>query len=420
MRTSGALSLSVATSSTTDERRRGWIAFVVRAVVVAAVTLVLAASLLSAQQGETKIRQQRDELERIRREREELEQKRSQLQSTVHDLSEEVTNLDRQADATARALKALDQQLLSIAGSVGDATANLVRAEDELAVKKAVLRRRIADIYKRGPLYSVAALLSAESFGELVARYKYLHLVAIRDRALVTRVEELRNQINGQRQVLMRLQGDMEMSRSQKEEEERRLRNLEAERGRNLVVVKAEAKKTDARLARIRSDEARVSNVIASLEETRRRTESRPNAPAAATSTIRTSDLGKLDWPVDGDIIYRFGRVVNPNNTTTRWNGIGIKAAAGTAVKSVSAGQVVVAEAIGTYGLTVIVQHGGGDYSVYGSLMRVDVKKGQNIVKGQVIGTVGTTDPELPAHLHFEIRPKGRATDPLAWLRGEQ
>jgi septal ring factor EnvC (AmiA/AmiB activator) len=110
---------------------------------------------------------------------------------------------------------------------------------------------------------------------------------------------------------------------------------------------------------------------------------------------------------------------VNPNNTTTRWNGIGIAAPEGTPVRAIASGQVVVAEAIGTYGLTVIVQHGGGDYSVYGSLSRADVRKGQSIRKGQVVGAVGASDPDLQSHLHFEIRRgRGVAVDPLEWLRG--
>jgi septal ring factor EnvC (AmiA/AmiB activator) len=70
-----------------------------------------------------------------------------------------------------------------------------------------------------------------------------------------------------------------------------------------------------------------------------------------------------------------------------------------------------------TYGPTVIIQHGGGDYSVYGSLARIEVRKGQQIPKGEMIGTVGAIDPDLPPHLHFELRPQGRSVDPLTWLR---
>jgi murein DD-endopeptidase MepM/ murein hydrolase activator NlpD len=48
------------------------------------------------------------------------------------------------------------------------------------------------------------------------------------------------------------------------------------------------------------------------------------------------------------------------------------------------------------------------------------VRRGQQVSKGQIIGTVGATDPELPPHLHFEIRPQGRAIDPLEYLRAKR
>jgi murein hydrolase activator len=117
-------------------------------------------------------------------------------------------------------------------------------------------------------------------------------------------------------------------------------------------------------------------------------------------------------------VLYRFGRVVNPNNTMTRWNGIGIAAATGTAVRAVAPGTVVSVGQLGTYGLTVIVQHGAGDYSVYASLNNASVRTGAVIRKGDAIGAVGTSDPDLRPHLHFEIRPQGRAVDPESWLRG--
>jgi septal ring factor EnvC (AmiA/AmiB activator) len=233
-------------------------------------------------------------------------------------------------------------------------------------------------------------------------------------------VEGLYRQVAAQRQQLVRLQEEFERNRMEKLEEERRLRALEQQRNRSLTQTRQSAKQVQDRLARIRADEQRLANVIASLESARKREEARPNAAAPSTSTIRTSDFGKLDWPVEGEIIYRFGRAVNPNNTTIRWNGVGIAAISGTPVRSIAAGEVMMVQSLGTYGLTVIVQHGGGDYSVYGSLASASVQKGQEIVKGQALGQVGVSDPELPAHLHFEIRPKGRAMDPLAWLRGER
>ena len=392
-----------------------------RAIVLLLALLLLLPGTAVAQTQADRIRQQREELERVRRERAALQRRMQELQGSVHDLSEEVQLLDRQARATAQVVRSLDLQLASITDEVDSATTSLVGAEDELILKRAVLRRRAVDIYKRGPLHTVEALLSAQSFGELVARYKYLHLAALRDRALVRRVEQLRDRIRRDRGSLVRLQDAMAENRREKALEEQRLLALEAQRGESLKQAKTQQARVKARLDQIARSEARLASTISSLEAARRRAEARPNSRTPTTSTLRTADLGRLDWPVDGDIIYRFGRVVNPNNTTTRWNGIGIAAPVGTPVKAISNGQVAVAEPIGTYGPTVIVQHGAGDYSVYGSLSRIDVKRGAQVRKGQVIGSVGSADPELAPHLHFEIRrDRGRAVDPLEWLRGQR
>ena len=396
-------------------RVRAWF---VAALLLLATTVVGAEPAQAQQTAEQKVRAQRVELERIRDERAALEAKLEELRGTLHDLNEEVTNLDSQAEATARAVRSLDAQLGAIGEEVGQATTDLVRAEDELAIKRAVLRTRLADIYKRGPLYSYEALLSAETFAGLVARYKYLHLLALRDRALVKRVEELRNQIDRQRGLMVPLRNDIESSRTEKSREELRLRTLEQQRTLSLAQTKRSATQTAARIKRIERDETRLTGVIAALESARRRAEdaarargtARPVAPAVRREAT-------LDWPVDGSLLYRFGRVVNPNNTTTRWNGIGIGAPAGTPVKAIGAGEVMVAETFGTYGLTVIVQQSGGDYSVYGSLSSIAVRKGGIVSRGQIIGAVGTADPELPSHLHFEFRPEGRAVDPLDYLR---
>ena len=390
-----------------------------RRVFLAALAAMMLAGRLPAQtdSGEAKLRAQQAELAKIRREREDLQKRMKGLQTKVHDISEEVTNIDRQHDATVRVVKSLDQQLTTLNGEVEHTTANLVRAQDEVQIKQAVLRKRLVEIYKRGPLFTFEVMLSAKSFGDLVARYKYLHLLAQRDRTVVRRVDQLRSQIIGQRRQLVSLQNGVEQNRVDKAQEAERLKVLEANRQQSLAKAQQDAKKTKNRLAELAKSEARLNNVIEGFEAARRRAAGRPNAAPSAPSSIRTSDYGKLDWPVEGAIIYRFGRVVNPNNTTTRWNGIGIAASAGTEVKSVSAGQVVLADVMGTYGNTVIVQHGGGDYSVYGSLSRIQVTKGERVTKGEDIGTVGATDPSLPAHLHFEIRRGGPAVDPLEWLR---
>lgn len=367
-----------------------------------------------------RLRQQQDELDKLRKERSDLETRMNQLQKSARTLTDEVKNLEAQRTTTRRLLDALDKQLNTITEEVVSAGAGLARAEKELDEKRMALRRRTVEIYKRGTLYDVEVMLSAHSFASLVARYKYLHELTLHDRHLVQQVEGLRDDIVDKRMLLVRLQTDLARNLQEKEQEARRLATLESRSQKNLASVQRSTTQARARLQQLTRDESRIANAIATLETARRRAEMSPNSKPAAPSSIRTSDLGNLDWPVNGTILYSFGRVVNPNNTTTRWNGIGIGAAVGTPVHAIASGEIVLAETVGTYGSTVIVQHGGGDYSVYGSLQSISVRQGQQVQKGQTLGTVGETDPELPAHLHFEIRPKGRAVDPLEWLRSRR
>jgi len=355
-----------------------------------------------------------------------------ELQSSVHDLNEEMLNLDRQADVAASLVRTLEDQLASITEELDAATDSLSLAQTELDIRRAGLQKRLVAIYKRGPMYTFEALLSAPSFGQLVARYKYLHQLARHDQHVVQRVAALHAQVARQRDVLVRLRNTLEINRQDKSVEEERLRALERQRGRSLVSVKRAAQETEERLAALRRDEARLGGIIsAAINAERRRTETATRAPTrtsartarpapATASAIRTSDVGQLDWPVQGTILYDFGRAQKANNTAIRWNGIGIAAAMGSPVKVVAPGTVLEVARIGTYGLTVVVAHGGNDFSLYSSLASASVAKGAALAKGQQVGTVGTTDPELPAHVHFEIRRGGPAVDPKSWLRARR
>jgi murein DD-endopeptidase MepM/ murein hydrolase activator NlpD len=140
-------------------------------------------------------------------------------------------------------------------------------------------------------------------------------------------------------------------------------------------------------------------------------------APAPETSTL-TSAYGKLDWPVEGEIIEGFGRSQHPiYGTAVINNGIDIRAPRGTPIKAVESGTVQFVDWYGAYGKTVILDHQGGHYSIYSHLEDVSVKPGQKVAHGAVIGTVGDTGSLDGPKLHFEIRKGGKAVDPISWLR---
>ena len=179
-----------------------------------------------------------------------------------------------------------------------------------------------------------------------------------------------------------------------------------------------------SRLDQLEQDEERMRGLITDLEA-RRREEERRRAmagEAAVGGALSGSDAGSLDWPVEGDLIYRFGRERRPNGTVLRWNGIGIRAEPGTPVRAVAPGTVVLAGPFEGYGPTVVVSHGAGFYTLYLYLEDIGVVEGRRVVAGQVVGTVGGSETPEGPHLEFQIRApveggSPQARDPLQWLR---
>ncbi|HAJ63843.1 MAG TPA: peptidase M23 [Cyanobacteria bacterium UBA8543] len=101
-----------------------------------------------------------------------------------------------------------------------------------------------------------------------------------------------------------------------------------------------------------------------------------------------------------------FGWRIHPITGDRRFHaGTDLAAPIGTPVLAAVAGQVLTADFLGGYGLTVILQHGQGlDESIYGHLSEIFVKAGEQVEQGTVIGRVGSTGNSTGPHLHFEWR----------------
>jgi septal ring factor EnvC (AmiA/AmiB activator) len=126
---------------------------------------------------------------------------------------------------------------------------------------------------------------------------------------------------------------------------------------------------------------------------------------------------GTLPMPTAGAVIHGYGPVRNVElGTVTRNNGIDILATEGAPVIAVAEGQVRFAGEFLGYGRVVIVDHGGRFHTMYGHLDRILCEKNEWVRAGRAIGTVGTTGSLSGPLLHFEIRQRGTAVDPMPWL----
>ncbi|MBI5239671.1 MAG: peptidoglycan DD-metalloendopeptidase family protein [Elusimicrobia bacterium] len=123
-----------------------------------------------------------------------------------------------------------------------------------------------------------------------------------------------------------------------------------------------------------------------------------------------------LPWPVEGVVAKPFGRQRNPElNTWVIRQGVTLSAPAGAGVAAVGAGRVIYSGVFRSYGQVVILDHGGGFFSIYGELGEILKPKGSSVATGEVLGRVAGGAGKGPVYL--ELRRGTEALDPLDWLR---
>ncbi len=366
-----------------------------------------------------RIQESQQRLEEIRAERERLRREMENLEQRVSTRREALENLERRIGTSASVVAELDVQVRARGQEVEQITREMLRTRDDLTARKVELRQRLREVYKRGPLGPVRVLLSADSFSDLIDRYKYLHMITLYDRMLVRQVSRLEDRLEDQRDDLRGQLDRLRVLRRQKQGELQELEQLEQQHQRQIARLRTRETRHETRLARLTQEEQRLQELMDELERLRREAERR--AGRSSTSSLRTSDLGSLAWPVDGEILYRYGPERQGGNTIHR-DGIGIGASAGTPVRAVASGRVAWTGDRGVYGPTVILSHGGGYYSVYLYLGEIRVRAEERVDRGRVVGTVGGSGSREGPHVQFEIHEPGadgspRAVDPVKWLR---
>ncbi len=362
------------------------------------------------------IRENQTRLDSIRQEREDLETQRQRLSGQARNISSDLANLNRQQTSTRGIVNELDRQLGTLNSQLDTLTLELILVEDAMAEKEAILERRAVAIHKRGSLWAFEVLLAAESFGDLLSRYKYLYTASRQDLSLVSEITTMRNRISANRRDLVTVQTQAAAQRTERNRELARYSNLERERQRALSITRQGEQRAATRITELEADALRLDETISALVRARGTT-------ILTTATIDEDDLGRLDWPVDGQLVYRFGPEPFRDNTTLAREGIGIRAAQGTPVKAVRAGIVARITSQGTFGQIVILEHGGGYWTLYTQLSSIIVSTNDLVDEGQVIARSGGANTDEGPHLGFQIRqqlPNSSRIlplDPLNWLK---
>jgi len=125
-----------------------------------------------------------------------------------------------------------------------------------------------------------------------------------------------------------------------------------------------------------------------------------------------------LPLPYFRELSSHFGLRKNPFGRGSEFHdGLDFSAPYGAPVRATAPGVVVRAGWMGAYGLAVQVDHGYGYQTLYGHLSRLEVRPGERVQRGQVLGRVGSTGRSTGPHLHYTVFQGGVAVDPSAYIK---
>lgn len=333
----------------------------------------------------------------------ELEELRGEERGVLGELERLGAELRLRETEVREASVRLDDVTAAIAEHDGE----LARLHEAQAERRAYLGFRLREMYKAGPSQILQRLLIGEGRETYWSALRYASYLSERD-AAVLEAYHVDADLTG------RELRELELSR-------RELATVHDELAERRDAVAAARRERAAMLENIRQDEEQRRTALAELQEAAEGL-SRLAALLEASEGGSALDVhqfkGLLDWPAQGELLAGFGTLVHPEfKTRVPHPGWDIAAPFGSNVVAVFDGNVVFADWMRGYGLTAIVDHGGGVLTIYAHASLLMVTAGDHVARGQTLGKVGDTGSLRGAFLYFELRVDGEPTDPADWLR---
>lgn len=292
---------------------------------------------------------------------------------------------------------------------VQDVTRRREETRREIQKRREELRREVRWMQALGPLGDLGLLPAFGSFEGYLTQGRY--------------VAYLRNQQRLRLERIQRLQSDLARRETEIQEGLARLARQEEEALRLQASLKLNEERLEGFLEGLRQDEGRQKAVQAELAEEALQLErmlnqllARPGREAFEPSVGFAGLRGELPQPTPGTLAESFGEHVHPRfRTRTLQSGLLVAGTAGAPVTAVADGKVVFADIYQSFGPMVILDHGGGWFTLYTHLRTLGASKGQVVRQGEGLGSVGVT-ADGP-RLGFEVRYQTQPQDPNKWLK---
>lgn len=351
-------------------------------------------------QIEKNLTQKKKVLKDIKKQLSLTKEKEREIQGKEVSVLESLTTIENELYKKEKELKQMETRLAQTKERL-DQTKNQIDALSQGMEKtKKELFSRLIALYKMGRIHPERFLLASQSYLDLLKIDKYFRVIIDCDTRLV-------NTYRSQVSLNKTYQEGLIQDQSQWE---KHIAEVE-QKGEE---IKKTRKTKRALLKSIQSQKVVYQKVILELEERAKGLQTlvdkleQEKSVYAYRKSKHEPDMGKLVSPVEGKVISLFKEKGQ--------NGIEIKAAMGTEIRSVLPGKVLYADWFKGFGNMVIIDHGDHTFTVSAYCSQLLKKVGDDVSQGEPVALVGSAGSLKGPCLYFEIRHRGKPQDPMNWI----
>ncbi|MBV5338689.1 MAG: peptidoglycan DD-metalloendopeptidase family protein [Deltaproteobacteria bacterium] len=371
----------------------------------------------------------KDELSGVKREIKAQKQLITKTRKVEAVISTELRGILRNLEQKESDLGRLNRDLLGVESSLTRTGHEIEKVSDEAGRKRVEIEHRLTSLYKAGELGALRMFFSAESFPQLAENIRYMRSIIENDKRIFLEYNQKIDHLKG---LKANLESDALKKAHIKTGIEQKKREIEKEKSKKsayLGKVRLDRKGYESSLKELQVNASKLQAMINRLNAlSRRRASSRQTKPGAGLKPLAelppvpdrgfASQKGRMNLPVRGEIIESYGKHKHPEfNSYTFSKGLSISASSGTEIKAVYEGTVIFADYFKGFGNMMLVDHGGGYFTLYAHASRLSKKVGAEVARHETIGSVGDVDSSKGNMLYFEIRHQGKPVDPAGWVR---
>lgn len=358
-------------------------------------------------------------LEKAKQTINELKESKGDVQAKVNDLNTQLMNISSRITALENQLAQKNQELTEKKDQIEDTKDQLEDAKKQEAQQYEDMKVRIQFMYENAQESYLEALFDSESFSDFLNSAEYIIQIQEYDRKKLNEYQETVAYIDG---VEQQLEEDYATLEEMKKEVEQEKASVEQEKASVAALMKqreTELAGIEGNIDSVQSDADYYAAEIQAQEEIIAEIKRIEAEKAAAGKQDNPYTGGVFTWPCPSStrVTSDYGTRVSPmGGASSNHKGIDIGASGGAAIVAAADGTVTTAAYSSAAGNYVMIDHGGGLYTVYMHASALLVSPGQTVTAGQTIAQVGSTGISTGNHLHFGVSLNGSYVSPWSYL----